>query len=63
MLKITKHAAGFQMEVSPPYSLKAWKSCKPMSFKELMMQANELGIPAQDFYCAACEADPSVRNT
>ena len=63
MLKIAKVIAGFHMEVSPPHSLTSWKSLRPMPFHELMQKADALGVPAQDFYDAAIEADPDVRNT
>tara|TARA_R110002051_G_scaffold146438_1_gene219245 strand:- start:43 stop:237 length:195 start_codon:yes stop_codon:yes gene_type:complete len=62
-LLIRKVEGGYSLQVSPPEARKAWASTKPLTYKELIRKSNDLRLYAQDFWDAAVEADPELRNT
>jgi len=62
-LVIRKVEGGYSLQLSPPHGRKVWSSVKPLSYQSLMRISNDLGVPVQDFWDAALEADPELRNT
>jgi hypothetical protein len=62
-LVIRKVEGGYSLQISPPHGRKAWESVEPLSYKALLRTANQQGVPAQDFWDAALDADPDLANT
>jgi hypothetical protein len=62
-LEIRKIEGGYSLQISPPHGREAWSSVEPLSYQSLMRISSDLGVPVQDFWDAALEADPELRNS